>query len=92
MEKEIWQNIGQIKLKRRKPERRASKIKNNDEGGFSDVAKKYNDYGTGIPRHEVEALARVLLPSMQEFFASEEGQREYAEWEAEQATSGKRSK
>lgn len=50
--------------------------------------KKPNDYGTGIPLHEVEALARVLLPEIQAFFESEEGQREFAEWkiqrEAEQ--------
>ena len=38
--------------------------------------KKPNDYGTGIPYHEVEALARVLLPEIQAFFESEEGQRE----------------
>ena len=37
--------------------------------------KKVNDYGTGIPYHEVEALARVLLPEIQAFFESEEGQR-----------------
>ena len=42
--------------------------------------KKVNDYGTGIPYHEVEALARVLLPEIQAFFESEEGQREFAEW------------
>ena len=41
--------------------------------------KKPNDYGTGIPYHEVEALARILLPEIQAFFESEEGQREYAE-------------
>ena len=35
--------------------------------------KKQNDYGTGIPLHEVEALARVLLPEIQKFFESEEG-------------------
>ena len=44
--------------------------------------KKVNDYGTGIPYHEVEALARVLLPEIQAFFESEEGQREFAEWKA----------
>ena len=44
--------------------------------------KKINDYGTGIPYHEVEALARVLLLEIQAFFESEEGQREYAEWKA----------
>jgi len=46
--------------------------------------KKVNDYGTGIPYHEVEALARVLLPEIQAFFESEEGQREFAEWKAPQ--------
>lgn len=46
--------------------------------------KKVNDYGTGIPAHEVEALARVLLPEIQTFFESEEGQREFAEWKAQQ--------
>ena len=46
--------------------------------------KKVNDSGTGIPYHEVEALARVLLPEIQAFFESEEGQREFAEWKAQQ--------
>lgn len=41
-------------------------------------------YGTGIPLHEVEALARILLPEIQAFFESEEGQREFAEWKAQQ--------
>ena len=48
--------------------------------------KKSHDYGTGIPYHEVEALARILLPEIQAFFESEEGQREYAEWKAKQQT------
>lgn len=48
--------------------------------------KKVNDYGTGIPYHEVEALARVLLPEIQTFFESEEGQREFAAWKAQQVT------
>ena len=42
--------------------------------------KKPNDHGTGIPLHEVEALARILLPQIQAFFESEEGQKEVAEW------------
>lgn len=46
--------------------------------------KKTNDYGTGIPLHEVEALARILLPQIQAFFESEEGQKEFAEWKANQ--------
>ena len=35
-----------------------------------------------MPYHEAEALARVLLPEIQAFFESEEGQREFAEWKA----------
>ena len=46
--------------------------------------RKVNDYGTGIPVHEVDALARVLLPEIQAFFESEEGQREFSEWKARQ--------
>ena len=51
-------------------------------GGSMARKKKINDYGTGIPYHEVEALARVLLPEIQAYFDSEEGQKEYAEWKA----------
>ena len=46
--------------------------------------KKVNDYGTGIPVHEVDALASILLPKIQAFFESEEGQSEFAEWKAQQ--------
>ncbi len=46
--------------------------------------RKINDYGTGIPVHEVDALARILLPKIQAFFESEEGQQEFAEWKAQQ--------
>ena len=42
--------------------------------------KKPNDYGTGIPLHEVEALARILLPQIQTFFESEEGKKEFEDW------------
>jgi hypothetical protein len=45
--------------------------------------KKPNDYGTGIPLHEVEALARILLPQILPFFESEEGQKELEEWKNE---------
>ena len=54
------------------------------QGYLFDEGQKPNDYGTGIPYHEVEALARVLLPEIQAFFESEDGQREYAEWKAKQ--------
>lgn len=42
--------------------------------------KKKKDYGTGIPRHEIEALARVLLPEIQKFFESVEGKQEFEKW------------
>ena len=51
--------------------------------------KKPNDYGTGIPQYEMEALARVLLPEIEKFYASEEGQRQFAQWQTEQARSQK---
>lgn len=41
-------------------------------------------YCPSIPKRELEALARCLLPAIQEYFESEEGQREFAEWEAKQ--------
>lgn len=50
------------------------------------VKKGPNDYGTGIPYHEVEALARILLPKIQAYFESAEGQQEFAQWKAQQAT------
>ena len=46
--------------------------------------RKIDDHGTGIPVHEVDALARILLPKIQAFFESEEGRREFAEWKAQQ--------
>ncbi|MDO5435637.1 MAG: hypothetical protein Q4G19_04645 [Clostridia bacterium] len=33
-----------------------------------------------IPDYAIERIARYLLPAMQAFFESKEGQREYAEW------------
>ena len=34
------------------------------------------------PKHEIEALARCLFPAIREYFESEEGKREFAEWKA----------
>lgn len=53
------------------------------------AAKKKKNYGTGIPDHEIESIAELLLPSIQAFFESEEGQREFAEWKTQQAAEGK---
>lgn len=40
--------------------------------------KRTND----IPQYEIDALARAFLPAILEFYRSEEGQREFAEWKA----------
>jgi len=37
-----------------------------------------------IPQRDVESLARCLLPQIQKYFESEEGKREFAEWQARQ--------
>ena len=41
---------------------------------------KTKDYSTVISKHEIETLARCLLPEIQKFFESEEGKREFEEW------------
>ena len=54
--------------------------------GGNHLAKKkaINDYGTGIPQHEMEALARVRLPEMEKLYVSEDGQGQFAQWQEEQ--------
>lgn len=37
-----------------------------------------------IPEYQIESLARVLLPIMQEYLSSEQGQKDYAEWQKSQ--------
>lgn len=58
--------------------------------GMALVAKKGKDYGTGIPLHEMESHARLLLPAMQAFFESEEGKREFEQWKRQQAAGKER--
>ena len=36
---------------------------------------------SGIPQHEIEKIARCILPDILAFYESEEGQREFAEWQ-----------
>ena len=50
------------------------------------------DRGTGIPRHEIEVLARCLLPEIQKFFESEEGKKEFAEWKRQNTDKQKEKK
>ena len=37
-----------------------------------------------IPTEALERLARVILPEVHKFFESEEGQREFEEWQRQQ--------
>jgi hypothetical protein len=37
-----------------------------------------------IPDNLIKSFAQCLLPAIREYFGSEEGQREYAQWKAEQ--------
>ena len=34
-----------------------------------------------IPDYQLESLARVLLPIIREYLSSEQGQKDYAEWQ-----------
>ena len=45
----------------------------------------YKGTKSGLPKHELEILARHFLPQIQAFFESEEGRKEYVAWQQEQA-------
>ena len=40
---------------------------------------------TSIPQREIEIIARCIFPDILAFYESEEGQREFAQWKAQQA-------
>ena len=42
-----------------------------------------------IPQHEIDSLARCLLPEIMKFFESPEGQKEFEEWKAKQKNGNK---
>lgn len=39
---------------------------------------------TTIPQHQIEAIARCILPDIISFYESEKGQREFVEWKEKQ--------
>ena len=47
-----------------------------------DMAKEREE--TVVPDFEIEALARCLLPKIQAYFESPEGQAAFAEWKKQQ--------
>lgn len=55
------------------------------EGVFEPKEKTINN--TTIPQHEIEAIAHCISPDIMAFYESEEGQREFAEWQAQQMKS-----
>ena len=36
-----------------------------------------------IPQHEIDALARCLLPDLMAFYETEDGQREFEQWKTD---------
>lgn len=49
----------------------------------ADTERKDND-SAAVFEYGIEAMARCLLPKIQEFFATEEGQKALAEYRAQQ--------
>ena len=41
---------------------------------------------TTIPQHQIEAIARCILPDILTFYESAEGQKEFAEWQEQHLT------
>lgn len=39
---------------------------------------------TNIPQHEIEKIAQCILPDIVTFYESEEGQKKFADWKAQQ--------
>ena len=46
---------------------------------------------SGVPKYELESLARTFLPDIIAFYESEEGQRKYQEWKQEEEQLKKQS-
>lgn len=46
------------------------------------ASAKYRE--DGVPQQELERVARLLLPQIQAFYQSEEGQRLFKEWKEKQ--------
>jgi hypothetical protein len=52
--------------------------------GTDTMKKDESKNTTGLPDHEIEALARCFLPYIREYYESEEGRIAFEEWEREQ--------
>ena len=63
-------------------------VKDKEENTDSLMAKKKGN-NMDIPDEQLESLARVLLPIMQEYLSSEQGKKDYAEWMAKKQLNNK---
>ena len=48
---------------------------------MSSQEKRQNPYEIELPQFIIDSFARFLVPEIQKFYASEQGQKELAEWE-----------
>ena len=53
------------------------------------MSKEKKQPGLVIPDHEIEALARCLLPEIQKFFNSPKGREKFAKWKAKKKLDNK---
>jgi hypothetical protein len=73
-------HFGSIMLLTRRP------LKYFKEVGVLRVKDSNVKKANAIPDDALEALARCLYPMMVSFFESDEGKREFAEWQAREST------
>ena len=59
----------------------------NNHGGRGSVMANSNSSFVEIPKHDIETLARCLLPVIHSYYESEEGKREFEEWKIKKAQS-----
>ena len=78
MKRRIWYDFAIKKRHIEKENRRAYPI------AEEAVILKEPRLHSGIPRHVLESIARCLLPDIQAFYESEQGQREFEEWKKKQ--------
>ena len=63
---------------------RHARSENSTKAGEGMARKKKPVSNAPYPDYVIETVARCLWPDIQAFFESEEGQRKFAEWKAEQ--------
>ena len=54
--------------------------------------KKKRINNSGIPQHELEHIARCILPDILAYYESEEGQRAFREWLAQREAEASKGK